>query len=254
MHGEILIMSNESLLNIERKKVQKLFEGNDSLFLVPDYQRPYAWTEDECTALWEDLFSFALPDNGKFDTNKEYFLGSIVVFKNHDEQFEIIDGQQRLITLLLILRAFYLILNEIEKFSNSNISNISLDDKEIISDVRKNIGRCIWITNEYGKPFHNELKIDSRVATEETTGELINILCNGLIDDNCQSRYAQNYRFYINKIRSLLNTSNNFNWLDLPNRILNNYVLFPITAGSRDTALRIFSTLNNRGKPFCIYG
>ncbi|MBQ7561320.1 MAG: DUF262 domain-containing protein [Synergistaceae bacterium] len=238
-------MSNKSLLSIERKNVQELFEKNDSLFLIPDYQRPYAWTEEECTVLWEDLSSFALPENGVFDPKLEYFLGSIVVFKNHDEKFEIIDGQQRLITLLLMLRAFYFTLSEIETSSNLSL----LDDKEIVSDVRKNIGKCIWHTNEYGKPYRDQLKIESRVATEETTGELINILCNGVINNDSKSRYAQNYKFYQDKIRDLMNSSDNFNWLDLPNRILNNCVLFPIIAGNRDTALRIFSTLNDRGKP-----
>ncbi len=39
--------------------------------------------------------------------NAQYFLGSIVTFKNGDKQSEVIDGQQRLTTLLLMLRAFY---------------------------------------------------------------------------------------------------------------------------------------------------
>ena len=67
-------MSNKSLLSIERKNVQELFEKNDSLFLIPDYQRPYAWTEEECTVLWEDLSSFALPENGVFDPKLESII------------------------------------------------------------------------------------------------------------------------------------------------------------------------------------
>ena len=42
-----------------------------------------------------------------FDLDDEYFLGPIVVFRNAHKQLEVIDGQQRLISLLLILRAFY---------------------------------------------------------------------------------------------------------------------------------------------------
>ena len=55
------------------------------------------------------IFTFAIPDEGrtKFDRNSEYFLGPIVTFKNENSQLEVIDGQQRLTTLMLLLRAFY---------------------------------------------------------------------------------------------------------------------------------------------------
>ena len=55
-------------------------------------------------------FLFAFPDDdfSKFDPEgDEYFLGPIVTFKNSDNKLEIIDGQQRLTTLMLLLRAFY---------------------------------------------------------------------------------------------------------------------------------------------------
>lgn len=87
-----------------------LFQNEKTDFLIPDYQRPYAWGEKECATLWEDIFTFAFPDNNcaKFNSQKdEYFLGPIVTFKNANEQMEVIDGQQRLTTLLLLLRAFY---------------------------------------------------------------------------------------------------------------------------------------------------
>ena len=44
-------------LNIEQKKVQSLFQESKYNFLIPDYQRPYAWGEMECKTLWDDLFS-----------------------------------------------------------------------------------------------------------------------------------------------------------------------------------------------------
>lgn len=72
--------------------------------MIPDYRRPYAWGEDECTTLWEDLKSFAFPNDSSqdFDSgNDEHFLGLIVTFKNEDGEREIIDGQQRLTTMML---------------------------------------------------------------------------------------------------------------------------------------------------------
>lgn len=43
-------------LNIEQKKVKSLFQESKYNFLIPDYQRPYAWGEMECKTLWDDLF------------------------------------------------------------------------------------------------------------------------------------------------------------------------------------------------------
>ena len=104
-----------SKLNIDQKSIRELLTDKRSDFLIPDYQRPYAWGEDECATLWDDLFAFAFPgdDYEGFDsTSDEYFLGPIVTFKNSRGQLEIIDGQQRLTTIMLLLRAFY------DKFTN----------------------------------------------------------------------------------------------------------------------------------------
>ena len=104
---------SSKLSSVEQKNIHDLFGAKDSLFLIPDYQRPYAWEEDECLTLWNDIFTFARTDGG-FDLDDEYFLGPIVVFRNANKQLEVIDGQQRLISLLLILRAFY---EEMQTFS-----------------------------------------------------------------------------------------------------------------------------------------
>ena len=74
-----------SKLNIDQKSVRALFSEKKSDFLIPDYQRPYAWGEKECQTLWDDLFLFSFPDNDcdKFNSESdEYFLGPIVTFKN----------------------------------------------------------------------------------------------------------------------------------------------------------------------------
>ena len=98
-----------SKLNIDQKSIKDLFSDNKADFLIPDYQRPYAWQEKECQTLWDDIFTFAFPENDytKFNSsNDEYFLGPIVTFKNDDKKQEIIDGQQRFTTLYILLKAF----------------------------------------------------------------------------------------------------------------------------------------------------
>ncbi|MCQ4816318.1 DUF262 domain-containing protein [Agathobacter rectalis] len=72
-----------SKLNIDQQTIKELFSNKRADFLIPDYQRPYAWEEPECQTLWDDIFVFAFPENDytKFDSdNDEYFLGPIVTF------------------------------------------------------------------------------------------------------------------------------------------------------------------------------
>lgn len=225
-----------SKLNIDQKSIKDLFSDSKADFLIPDYQRPYAWSDKECQTLWDDIFAFAIPDNdaSKFNTGEEYFLGPIVTFKNDDNKKEIIDGQQRLTTLMLLLRAFY------EKYGSMMDPN-SVKTKEMIE-------KCIWKTDEFGSPNMSELKIDSQVATDNDKEEFLDILKTGVRKPEYKSNYAENYTFFQKKIAEFLNTFPGY-FSYLPIRILNNCILLPIEAESQDTALRIFSTLNDRGKP-----
>lgn len=224
-----------SKLNVDQKSIKDLLSEKSANFLIPDYQRPYAWGEEECQTLWDDVFVFAFPDNDKdkFNTDEEYFLGSIVTYKNDNRQSEVIDGQQRLTTIMLLLRAFY------DKFE-------SMQDQES-KNVRKNISQCLWKTDEFGDADLDNLKIDSEVATDDEKEEFISILKNGIGND-FKSKYAKNYRFFENKIAEFINDFAPY-LPYLPARILNNCILLPIEADSQDTALRIFSTLNDRGLP-----
>ncbi|WP_018358728.1 DUF262 domain-containing protein [Porphyromonas levii] len=225
-----------SKLNIDQKTIKGLFADKKTDFLIPDYQRPYAWGETECQTLWDNIFTFAIPEDDatKFRQDEEYFLGPIVTFKNGSGKQEIIDGQQRLTTLMLLLRAFY---------ERSGM----MQDKGTKS-MRKMIEQCVWKTNEFDEPDKEALKIDSEVATDDDKEEFLDILKDGVAPNNFKSRYAENYRFFQKKIDDFLANYPTF-FPYLPIRILGNCILLPIEAENQDTALRIFSTLNDRGKP-----
>ena len=225
-----------SKLNVDQKTIMLLFSDKKSDFLIPDYQRPYAWEESQCQTLWDDIFTFAFPDNNyeKFEKNEEYFLGSIVTFENEYNKKEVIDGQQRLTTLMLLLRAFY------AKFNNMQDDNSK--------STRDRIAQCLWKTDEFGKADLNVLKIDSEVATDNDKDEFLDILKTGFVSKEQKSNYAKNYIFFQQKIDDFLREFPSY-FAYLPARILGNCILLPIEAESQDTALRIFSTLNNRGLP-----
>lgn len=227
-------MSN---LIVEQKSIFDLFSKHNIDFLIPDYQRRYEWNIDQCSTLWDDLYSFSLPgdDYTNFDSKRnEYYLGSIVTFKNSNDQFEVIDGQQRLTTLVLLMRAFY---GLFAKTKDTNSMNI-----------RKNLGQCIWKSDEFDNLIPDILKIDSQVISDDDKHEFIYILKEGSTLPSHKSRYASNYRFFQEKIQNFINEAPAYvNYL--PQRIMRNCIILHIVGENIDTALRIFSTLNDRGKP-----
>lgn len=226
-----------SKLSIDQRNVMNLFQDKRSDFLIPDYQRPYAWDESKCNTLWEDLFTFAFPNENfdNFNDEEEYFLGPIVTYLNKENnKLEVIDGQQRLTTLMLLLRAFY------DKFLYAQDSNTV--------ETRKEIAKCIWKTDLYGNPKMDELKIQSEVAGEEDKEEFLNILKTGIVPKNYKSKYAINFKFFKEKIDDFALRYSMFVSI-FPQIIMRNCILLPIEADKQETALRIFSTLNDRGMP-----
>lgn len=77
-------------------KTLSMKEVFDLKLVIPDYQRIYCWEEKNITALWNNL--------KKMPEDQDYHLGSIIL-QNMENGYHIIDGQQRLVTLTLCLRA-----------------------------------------------------------------------------------------------------------------------------------------------------
>jgi len=223
-------------LNAEQKTISQILDDpNRPKFLIPDYQRPYSWVREQCETLWGDILSFTFPLDHAFDANNDrYFLGTILTFQNSSYENEVIDGQQRLITFLLMLRAFYQAFEEIEVKNKENILT--------------GIGKCIWEADEFGNVEKNSLKLNSEVASDEDIAELKKILMTGESTKENISNYAVNYRLFQNWIAAFKN-DNPESFSYLPMRILNNCILLPIEANNQNTALRIFTTLNDRGMP-----
>lgn len=96
-----MAINNESIKSF---KIQNFFDLNDE-YLIPIYQRNYAWQEAQIVQLVEDIADYA-EMNKNNEVKKTYYIGTIVVFekiKNGKTVYETIDGQQRLTTLSILL-------------------------------------------------------------------------------------------------------------------------------------------------------
>ena len=92
-------MSYYSLPLIELS-IDDVFNSNENVtYEIPIYQRNYAWGKDEISALVRDVWDACKKNKGT------YYIGTLVTYDKGDNTFEVIDGQQRLTTLFLILRA-----------------------------------------------------------------------------------------------------------------------------------------------------
>lgn len=81
--------------------ISDLFDDeNKCKYIIPIYQRNYAWGDDEISSLLQDIKN-ACEKNKEQDKN--YYIGSLVVYRRENSDFEVIDGQQRLTTLTLIM-------------------------------------------------------------------------------------------------------------------------------------------------------
>lgn len=114
------------------KSLEQIFQ---SKYIVPLYQRNYAWDQDEIEQLLQDLYENF--KKSQMNSSLNYFIGSLVVLKRKDGFYEVIDGQQRLTTLSLLLKIidkvkepklFYESRLEVEAFFDSYYRNGSTKD------------------------------------------------------------------------------------------------------------------------------
>lgn len=98
--------------------------------IIPDYQRNYCWEDKEITALWNSLKEIPKGE-------KKYHLGTIILQKLDENKYAVIDGQQRLVTLALILREL-----------NYNDSIPLLEQTFRSEESDKHVSNCKWLIKQ----------------------------------------------------------------------------------------------------------
>lgn len=214
--------------------LQFLTSGQNVPFLIPEYQRPYTWGEDEITTLFDDIWSFSL--DRLQDNEASYFLGCVVSNKENGIR-QIIDGQQRITSLFLLLRAIF------SKLENEEIKS------EKVSNFISKIKPALWRENEMtGKEDRKQMLLKSDVVSDSGNEILQHILETGTVEHNASDNYSKNYNRFLELYTEKSQNSPHqiFHFIVA---LLNYTILLPIDADGQETALTIFNTLNNRGLP-----
>lgn len=117
-------MADKNLMNPSASSLSGML-GNGIVYRVPLFQRDYSWNIDNWTDLWDDII-IAL--KGK----RDHYMGAVVVQKNGEKQFLVIDGQQRFTTLSILALA---VIQNIEDLIEKNIH--AEDNKIRIEELRR---------------------------------------------------------------------------------------------------------------------
>lgn len=114
--------SNLQIEDLDARKVtvQELLSSHG--LEIPDYQRPYRWTERNVEQLLQDV------NDALKDGKRDYLIGSVILHREGDG-LDIVDGQQRLTTLCLILKALR---------SNVALPELKFDHAESFFHIREN--------------------------------------------------------------------------------------------------------------------
>ena len=218
------------------KEIRKVFETG--YYSVPRFQRPYSWEKEQVTEFWNDTIK---------DSETDYFIGSIVVYKKNDELLGIVDGQQRLTTITMILcavRDFYIS----EGFENSAKGVHALIEKVDLNNEQKFV-----LQTETSYPYfqehiqkYEEPDIEVEYGVEEINlkkgFELINKFIKQEVD-------AIKLDKQLTKERKKKVIHEKLN--DIRDRTLKLKVIY-VELDNEDDAYVIFETLNTRGKDLSV--
>jgi hypothetical protein len=205
--------------------------ATSKIIRVPEFQRSYAWTEDEVSQLWNDIVE-AIQNN-----KSEYFIGPIVV-KTSASHLELIDGQQRLITALIIIS----IIRRIFRFNGDNeradwFRNKFFGEQDVIT---LKTSEKFFMNEENNEIFRKFVIADSeKEAIKEKQRKLLKKNSNYLL--------LQSINMLWDLIEKQCNNSNE-KLLEIHNFLFEKVKILVLSVQDEADAYIIFETLNDRGR------
>jgi len=209
--------------------------GNSKIYKVPRFQRSYSWDESNWEDLWMDILSL------KNNEESVHYLGTIVLQTQDNRSFTIIDGQQRIVTLSILLLGCLKLLTDLEK------NNI---------DAEKNKERKEIYVNQYiGFKDPKALTYQSKLTLNETDRNLYGSYLVQLNKPLNISRLPESnklmiksFEYFIEKLKSISLDKSGENIVDFIESIIASRLFFiQIVVDDTLSAYTVFETLNARG-------
>lgn len=210
--------------------------GDGKKYQVPLYQRDYSWKEAQWEELWTDVKSL-------IDKNQEiHYMGAIVVQNERlDENFKIIDGQQRFVTLSLLILSALKVLRELSTDSVEKTHN----------DEREKILRDTYLGNKdaVSLTYSNKISLNENNNNFYQTYliQLKSVHNRNRLNSSDKLMYAA-FEYFIMRIKEESFSTSGEKITQFINSIIGNSLLFIQIAVDDDvSAYTVFETLNARG-------
>ncbi len=210
------------------------FLGNEGLVRIPFFQRGYVWNVEN----WEDILTDLL------DFEKSHFLGSLILKQlekqsGKPKEVLVIDGQQRLTTLSILIRALY------NNFDVETQKNCEQSIKNYLFFKKYQTDKDFLVKIEHSK-------IDKKYYQKIIKDEITQFEYDAIIIENQSvkttsksNRVLQSYKYFSERLKEIKVE----NRLELFNRLLDqeNKILVIIDLSEKEDEQAIFDTINSAG-------
>lgn len=200
-------------------------EPNKKQYCIPVFQRDYAWTEEQCTKLFEDIVM-------AYKKDRPHFCGSFVYAplgsKKHIDSYIIIDGQQRFTTLYILIKA---------------LADSAVDDRD-----KEALQRYLYNEDKFDRYGLDE-KSKLKLKPVKTDNDQLLLLMSGKIEQMDKSRRGiiyHNYMLFMQLIKSFLDEST-ANSVLMINDGIEKLICADIRLDTDDNAQEIFERINSTG-------
>lgn len=222
---------NISTMKASETKFSKIIEGTNQ-YLIPHFQRPYTWKQKNWDTLWKDI-EMLLSEDVVSTASSEHFMGAIVTAPAHSvpegvTKYLLIDGQQRVTTLLLLLTA---IRDRAKQIDDSKLSN-RIHELYLTNRYQDDLDQYKLLPTQGDESKHNDRASFIKIILGEDSSTAGGALHNA-------------YQYFTRLLRDFsaekLNT--------LATAILSHIFLVSITLEQDDNHYAIFESLNAKGEP-----
>jgi len=222
----------EERLEAKEIKLGDLF-SEQFIFNIPIYQRPFSWTKDHFEQLMEDITDAM--ENG----DEYYFIGSIILKKQKEKEYDIIDGQQRLSSVAILLA----------------VARDLVDNQ----GLKKELASSIYQEPKKLKKIPETMRIRPWRELEDIFKEYVYVKENGtqellqkfksmhhLKNSDAARHLYEAIETFTKKLKELKSKGKLEQFLEY---LLNNVYLVYIKTNKDESAFRLFNVLNTRGLP-----
>ncbi len=208
------------------KELLKTFYSNNLQYVVPFFQRAYIWDQENWDILWEHINRIA--DKPEADGKNEHFIGTLITKQRPsstigENKLDLIDGQQRLTTFSLLLKAIA----------------AKATGEAPYNKLKEKVNELVVFENSKGEKF---IRVELSRNDKEYFEAIMFDWDLGVLQ-NQEHKLLKCYRFFLNKIENHIDEQ-----LDnLKTIILNNVPIISMLLAANDDEQEIFDTINSLG-------